>query len=690
MGRIPKVEKEKALEVFHQEGADYNKLELKVEQTGSGSYDFQLNPKENIKDGVSQQPNIAQVDSQSLSQNVVGSVFVTDAHCSSSTVTKEMDFHGYKYSAEACYPANLAGQSSDHKMHDSSYGMHYQSQNDRPSYRNSHMPPESAISLFDEDLLKCDNPAQMPLKQENISDGYPGWAGQPAVSQDCALPSTFHDSFKDTHFLSAGKSNAPGSVYHKTETGVFDYHMSQREMTIHKPNKEIYNFPSQPHSNSQSIFDSLKPMFAQDSLAFNSPISDLPMFETNNHQTNRNSFPSSFHVESGKDNAVIHEHMHQSKKHSSVIHNHSSTSHIPENPFFKNTTMINDLHAGHHNTNEHVDSFEKFSSWRDASSFTSDRSSENMYNNQLPHTSQHDMISPQKLGLSLPNIKTYQGQTCSSVPSSPDIRSCATPSSITSHEGSSASQPGRYNPVLLKLFIEQVLESNQGNDIIEKLKVKLHESDINQEAAHKLLKLVKQVATRRRSSADDSSIESGSCVLNNSSLLMIPEDKSEALARFLKDVQDSAVSPTNQSVISGTSSDSRSKHKRTISEAGLYQSFENLDMKKSAMSLSGSLSSKRTSVKTLGSFRSDSHEPVSACTEVTGADSSNNLVSSTESEEEEDANIQMLKVLHDGLNLGVKILFRYKPEHREKRKLYHSGKVTSVSISKSNVLDTML
>lgn len=61
---------------------------------------------------------------------------------------------------------------------------------------------------------------------------------------------------------------------------------------------------------------------------------------------------------------------------------------------------------------------------------------------------------------------------------------------------------------------------------------------------------------------------------------------------------------------------------------------------------------------------------------MTGADSSNDLVTSTELDEEEDANLQILKGLLDGLNLGMKILFRYKPEHREKRKLYLSGKVT--------------
>ena len=44
MGRIPKVEKEKVLEVFQQCGSDYNKLELNVQQTDNGSYDFQINP----------------------------------------------------------------------------------------------------------------------------------------------------------------------------------------------------------------------------------------------------------------------------------------------------------------------------------------------------------------------------------------------------------------------------------------------------------------------------------------------------------------------------------------------------------------------------------------------------------------------------------------------------------------------
>ena len=45
MGRIPKVEKEKALVAFYQGGADYSNVELKVQQTGAGTYDFHLDPK---------------------------------------------------------------------------------------------------------------------------------------------------------------------------------------------------------------------------------------------------------------------------------------------------------------------------------------------------------------------------------------------------------------------------------------------------------------------------------------------------------------------------------------------------------------------------------------------------------------------------------------------------------------------
>ncbi|KAL4225518.1 hypothetical protein ACF0H5_016206 [Mactra antiquata] len=42
MGRIPKVDKEKALEAFQQSGSDYSKLELEVEAIGPGSYDFKI------------------------------------------------------------------------------------------------------------------------------------------------------------------------------------------------------------------------------------------------------------------------------------------------------------------------------------------------------------------------------------------------------------------------------------------------------------------------------------------------------------------------------------------------------------------------------------------------------------------------------------------------------------------------
>jgi len=684
MGRIPKVEKEKALEVFHQEGSDYNKLELKVEQTGTGTYDFQLNPKEYQNLMGNQRPH-DQFNGQSSPQNMGMPIFAGNSHQDgpSNMVTTEMSIQGFKY-PEPCFTDSLAGPSGSNRMHDSSCGMQYGGQNERSNYPPTpRMQTETAMpsgALFVDDMLKCDPPQQMPFKQENLTDDYPVWSHQPHVSQECSVPSPFHDSLKNSTFSHSDRSNTAAPMFPNSNAHVFDYHVPQTETLNHKSGHDMYDFMSPPKTKGQVTFDSSKPIFAQDSLAFDSPISDLPIFETNNFQMGRSSYPPSFQAETKKDSSMKHVSQHSEKDSSlepvfSVQTSSSSQSH----EHYKNgmSTSVDLSHVSAHTSELYGDTSDKFSGgWRDRGSFNSDRSLEQSYN-RLPQYTRLDSVPAPKLGLSLPNMKTYTGQTCTSVPSSPDIRSCATPSSVTSHEGSSASQTGRYNPILIKMLIEQVLESNQGVDIMDKVRNKLNDPDVNQEAAQKLLNLVNKVSTRRGSSGDDSSIESGSCGLSNSALALIPEDKTQALARFLKDVSSSPISPKSGSVLSSASSGHQQKHKRTISEAGLYQCFENLDMKKSAISISESASSKRSSITTLGS--PPGMGTIQAVgTEVTRADSSNDIVTSTEIEEEDHISAHKMKTMLDGLNLGMKILFRYKPEHREKRRLYNSGKVSSI------------
>lgn len=706
MGRIPKVEKEKALEVFHQEGSDFNKLELKIEQTGSGSYDFKLNPKENQRPGTSQVPNDVQGSSQTLQSHISPPLFNMDKRSTSQEDSFNVDenLQNFKYSADPVSDNLPRPADMHHRVPDLGYGFQFGGQSsDKTAFKNSHLTSETAVSMFDEDLLKCDpNPAQVVLKQESGCDDYQtSWQGhhQPSssssMSRDCELSSTYHAPFKEP-FLHDRKNNPAVPMFQNTNNDVFGPNSSKMNPPMQK-NTNMYDFDiSQPKTNDTTVFDSSKPMFAQNTTDFLSPVNNDNMFDVDTYNAGRtaSNFPPSFPQESQSDSIIKsthhHHHYHHSRKDPSSIH-HSVFSSPPQTSqsYFNKTdnafSVIEPVVQSYGANNEHSE-MDRFSGWRHGMPFPNDKNPASF--NQLPQYSRQDpgsskyfdMSSPQKIGLTLPNMKTCTPQSWASVPSSPDIRSCATPSSITSHEGSSASQPGRYNPVLIKVLVEQVLESNKGVDIMEKLKVKLNDSEINQDAAQKLLNLVKQVSSRRRSSADDSSVDSGHCGINNSALAAIPEDKTEALARFLNDVRNSAMSPqsTNSSGAPVTHPDYHHRHKRTISEAGLYQSFENLDMKKSAFSgthCNKSVSSKKTTM-------TDLTIPSSPCTQsldpglVVRADSCNDIVTSTDTVEEEEVNMQSMKVLLEGLNLGMKILFRYKPEHREKLKMYMSGKVS--------------
>lgn len=679
MGRIPKVEKEKALEVFHQEGSDYNKLELKVEQTGAGTYDFHLNPKENGTGDLDNdiQHNVAG-NVQSSPQHVAIPLFNSDMRTSVKTDGEhfrgKVTVSSYNVPSKSGLLTSTMSRPPDAQhTRESSLGLCYGQAN----FTNPTVLHETAGLHFDNTLLKTDNnPADMTFKQESPSDNYkPLWHDQQRPSQDCAIPTAFHESFDDPSF----PQDIP--LFQKSNT-VLDYGSHQSQTAFPKSSNNFCSDPHVPRTrlNPQPRYNSSKPMFASDTSAFHNPVADIPDFETDNLGVVGNDYQQVFSDSVRKVPDQAHQHFQQ--KHETVQNSvFPSTQHCfrkSENPYLKSDDAFCDLSVPMEGkTNLPEPGFNNFTTWQHGPPYCDNKQKAQSFN--LPQCNRQENInhtSPtHKLGLSLPNMNVCSSQSWGSVPSSPDIRSCPTPSSVTSHEGSSASQHGRYNPLLIKVLVEQVLESNQGTDIMVKLREKLKESDITPDAAQRLLNLVKQVSTRRKSFGDDMSVDSSNCELNNSALSLIPEDRTNALSRFLQDVRNSAVSPqssnTNSSFLVSDSSYQHT-HKRTISEAGLYESFENLDMKKSAKSSGVSMKSHDTTCGTSSSPASHSHHlgySVAPRVEL-----SNSKVMSTELQEEEVC-MQMMKQLLDGLNLGAKILFRLKPEHREKIRLYHAGKV---------------
>lgn len=681
MGRIPKVEKEKALEVFHQEGSDYNKLELKVEQTGAGTYDFQLNPKENGTGDLDSDPqHNVPGGVQSSPQHVAIPLFNSDT--STSGKTEGGHFRGtvtvssYNVPSKSGLLTSTVCRPQDaQQMRESSLGLCYGQENSS----NPTVLQETAGLHFDHTLLKTDNnPTDMTFKKESPSESYkPLWRDQQRPSQDCAIPTAFHESFEDTSFPQ------DNPLFQKSNT-VLDYGSHQSQTAFPKSSNNFCSDPHVPRTrlNPQPRYNSSKPMFARDTSAFHNPAADIPVFETNNFGVVGNDYQQVFSnsVREEPDQA----HQHYQQKHETV-QNSMFPSTQPcfsksENPYLKTDDAFCDLTAPVEGKTDLPESgFNNFSTWQHRPPYCDNKQKAQSFN--LPQCNRQESIksnepSPShKLGLSLPNMNMCSSQSWGSVPSSPDIRSCPTPSSVTSHEGSSASQQGRYNPLLIKVLVEQVLESNQGTDIMVKLREKLKESDITQDAAQRLLNLVKQVSTRRKSLSDDMSVDSSNCGLNNSALSLIPEDKTDALSRFLQDVSNSTVSPqSGNSSSSFFMSDSsyQHTHKRSISEAGLHESFENLDMKKSARNSSASTKSQDTS-SGMSSLPA-SHSQHTGQSLAPRMELSNSKVTSTELPEEEVC-MQTMKQLLDGLNLGAKILFRLKPEHREKIRLYHTGKV---------------
>ncbi|WAR03462.1 NR1D1-like protein, partial [Mya arenaria] len=254
-------------------------------------------------------------------------------------------------------------------------------------------------------------------------------------------------------------------------------------------------------------------------------------------------------------------------------------------------------------------------------------------------------------------------------------RSSPAPSTFSKDSnGSGSSKSNPYSPLLIKLLMEQVLETNNGGNVIEKLKEKLSLSKLDSVTAGRVIGLLKEatghlVAKSDRTTSSQNTSHTGSTDLSDS--------KQERIALFLDDVKSNL--PIDKS--------KRCSHKRKWSDNEMLVSLRDLDMERSVkMHLDGSSGpqpntplshthSHNTSVTHSSVSLSGQARLVLPTLSYGNPEVLDNSMSSIEETQVGNLDHERFKNLKDGLNLGVKILFRLKPEHREKLRLYREGKL---------------
>ena len=114
--------------------------------------------------------------------------------------------------------------------------------------------------------------------------------------------------------------------------------------------------------------------------------------------------------------------------------------------------------------------------------------------------------------------------------------SCPTPSSV---DGSTtSSQRGRFSPGLIKVLLEQVLDTTQENDVVVRLKQRLEQNKMGKTVVANVLNLIREVSAKRNNKlggSEDVSILSAEESSTNETA-SLSENKMESIQRFLEDV----------------------------------------------------------------------------------------------------------------------------------------------------------
>ncbi|XP_052261103.1 uncharacterized protein LOC127865174 isoform X2 [Dreissena polymorpha] len=627
MGRIPKVEKEKALEVFKQEGSDFNKIELSVEQTGSGCYDFKFNPKhgekssERCTDASPVDPNLVKANLTYFDSNGETSEKMVAPNGKDDNFETKKD-HGPKFNSTGDHDSS--GHFVSEVKHDaiakvtSEESAHLHAIAKVTSEESAHL---HAYNMAHE---KASPIAHTPLNHSNFE----------TTEHNLNTPKRYISSvasMKSKHLIAERWKSEQESITAKTE---FDKCVVSYSQPLSKILNRSVSFGAVSFPPSSQQLDTLH--YESDHsnpITLSDPEVCLPLDLTNacEHKGSRNS--------TGFNNFVT-----DSSRSPSISHKSSSYT-LPEVQFNDSGVLTTSKFCGQLGMKVHPGDFTPTRTINTSPHYhrsTEGTESESAADDKVLFGPSE---FPSKCGLMVEEESMPGTGRCSPSPS------CFSRGS----GGSGSSKSSIYSPILIKLLIEQVMETG-GTEIFERLRKRLELSNMDSETCYRIISLLKEASGRTISDANSESSE-----VFHSTCSTISENKKERLAKFLEDVS----CTFNVSANFGIS------HKRRFSECSLFESFENLDVYKHDKEKHESRKSFSSGIhpsEKIGSPKLHRQNHNNKISVLIGGNTSDDIA-----DDVEDPFVEKMTTLYNGLNLGQKILFRLKPEHREKMRLFRMG-----------------
>lgn len=228
---------------------------------------------------------------------------------------------------------------------------------------------------------------------------------------------------------------------------------------------------------------------------------------------------------------------------------------------------------------------------------------------------------------------------------------CSDSSNSSRREFQSPGKRSCFSPALVNVLLEQVLDSNNGvNVIAEKIKEKLKQGNLGQGFVENLSKRMNEVSTKRQLAEAGFSPPGEHCRAKHESDLFF-QNSSADVDEFLREIE------KRRDLHYATSG-------RGLSERGSFRqerlTAENV--------LHG-----RKFIADTGRDASQ-YRPLREEDSPFGGSTGDQVTSSALSAEEEQKQ-QEIRLTLDGINLGMKILERLKPEHREKIRQLNLGQI---------------
>lgn len=657
MGRIPKVEKEKALEVFHQEGADFNKLELKLEQTGAGNYDFQLNPKPDKKASPREGLNVCTSNQAQNYQDNAMSYY--DMKRKADTFRDDRMNKGHMF-------GNENGNQSSGFHHKGSAnlpgnGSAYYCTSNENDISLSHKP-ESHLhySGHFNDIENIPERKRYPdnFSHHNIRRMYGGRLVDGAEANKSGYHGdySFEASGFDTrpHFQPEGMSERDSHLIDSAQfarspnTGGGNATSKHNPTTMPSP---AWRSSDEPYMNDASL---VHPKFSM----YKKSTSDCSVKSENTVSSEAVDLTKQLHNfvpihGNGNEFSFAEDHNTVKESEFSVpqsTNNGGGFSQVPQPRNARSLSFPAEKWRGFTTpAGVQVPHLQTFASPASKTEWQSH--SAGIYSQISPRAQHHNHMLKSPLKDSASPFY-WPSETMSSVDgrSSPAPSNNSRDSKGSNNSGSSKSNP--YTPVLIKLLIEQVLESTTGAGVLDKLREKLKHANLDPQISGKIIGLFREVMTHSPKHQERNFSSPETCL---TSLSDLTESKKERIAHFLNDVDENfplEIEKYHESF----------NKKRKLSETEIMHSIGRLGMREAdvpnKMSFIPQPDSSISSSGNRDSGWRDAGLPI-AMGLPGGLD------------------YERMKTLEDGLNLGLKIIFRLKPEHRDKLSRHKAGTVGS-------------